>query len=725
LGHSSHNNAQPNPVLTHGVEKPRPNPPTTQPEFDPKTAMDHLSQGIRVISKDYFVLYVNRAFSELSGVKPEQAIGKKCWEVFESPLCHTPECRLNKILTGNKMVQTEIERTKGDGSRVPCLLTAFPLTETDGEIIGIMESLRDITEKKELLAKATELEERYKAVIELGTEAGEAIIMLQDVDGREAVQTFVSDQWSIITGYSKQELTGMSFIDLLHPKDKTASLERHRRKLAGETIPGLFEAQIIRKDGSYAEVELTGAFTKYQGSNANVVFLRDVGNRKNLEKALKDERDKYRTLFDDAPITLWELDYSEIKKHFDSLRKQGVTDFREHFLACPQDFIKAVQISKTVRINKAHHDLWETDFILNEQERFEQRKQQFYKTDSDNYRALLDDFVRLAEGQTTFTKEETILTDRDNTRHILTRFTIAPGHEDTWSRVFASLTDITDRKIAEQKLRHHQEHLQDLVEERTAQLRLEVEQRKHTEEELKLKCEGETRLRHQVEDQMAQRVQFTRALVHELKTPLTPLLAANEYLAQSLEGTAKEFAVAANRSACRLERRINELLDLSKGEVGLLELKPSQFNPLKMLEAIIEDTRPLVEKNCQTVTLKTSELPQSIRGDEDRLHQVLLNLIDNAIKFNPKEGMIRVGAKTSGDMLVIDVADDGPGIEPDELAVLFEPYKRSQRKHKGQGGLGIGLALSKMLIELHGGVIKAESNSKSGCKITFSIPAKT
>ena len=121
----------------------------------------------------------------------------------------------------------------------------------------------------------------------LGGAVGKAIVMLQDTEQGAAIQTFVSDEWPHITGYSRKELLGMSFFDLLHPRYHHAALKRHKRKVSGETIPGLFEMSIIRKGGTEVPIELTSAYTTYKGEPANVAFIRDITERKQAEEKEK------------------------------------------------------------------------------------------------------------------------------------------------------------------------------------------------------------------------------------------------------------------------------------------------------------------------------------------------------------------------------------------------------------------------------------------------------
>lgn len=261
-------------------------------------SLDNVGYAIRVINKDHTVRLINQAFADMFEVNRDEVIGSKCWKVFASQLCHTANCRANRILQGEKRIRVEVERQRRDGTTIPCIVTASPVCNANGKLIGVIEQFSDVTERQQLLRQIQESEERYRSLINLGTEAGEAVVMLQDIDGSEGIQTFVSDEWPRIVGYTREELLGMSFFDLESPGDRQASVERHRLKMSGKSVPGLFEMSIIRKDGTKVPIELTGAFTTYQRKRANVVYIREIGERKHMEKALEQSENLYRTLFD-------------------------------------------------------------------------------------------------------------------------------------------------------------------------------------------------------------------------------------------------------------------------------------------------------------------------------------------------------------------------------------------------------------------------------------------
>jgi PAS domain S-box-containing protein len=259
--------------------------------------LDKDTDAIRVINKDSSIRFINKAFAEMTGVDQNAATGKKCWEVFASPFCRTKNCRLTRVLNGETIMQVEIERTKRDGTIIPCIVNSAPMYSDANKVIGVIETFTDITEKKQLEADLEETEERYRALIELGTEAGEAIVMLQDIEGKEGVQTYMSDQWPRLVGYTKEELLGTSFFDLINPEDRQGSIERHRKKMSGMSVPGLFEMRVTKKDKREITIELTGAFSNYEGKRANVLYIIHITQRKDMQDQLEKSENLYRTLF--------------------------------------------------------------------------------------------------------------------------------------------------------------------------------------------------------------------------------------------------------------------------------------------------------------------------------------------------------------------------------------------------------------------------------------------
>ena len=292
-----------------------PNPAQQPEKEDPgivetelEVILDNTSQGIRIINRNFTIRRINKAFAELSGISPEEAVGRKCWHIFKGPFCNTPQCRLRRILAGEKIIEDEIDRAKRDGSTVPCIVTAAPLISPGGKLIGIVETFQDITRRRMFQEQVGELEDLNQALIDLGTKIGEAFVTLRDINGIEGVQTSISAQWPRITGYSKKELLGTPFFDLVSPQDREFSIRRHRQKMAGMAMPDLFELSIIRKNGVEIPIELTSAAVTLKGETANMVYIRDISDRKQAEEALRQSENLYHTLFETTGAATFMLD---------------------------------------------------------------------------------------------------------------------------------------------------------------------------------------------------------------------------------------------------------------------------------------------------------------------------------------------------------------------------------------------------------------------------------
>lgn len=245
------------------------------------------------------------------------------------------------------------------------------------------------------------------------------------------------------------------------------------------------------------------------------------------------------------------------------------------------------------------------------------------------------------------------------------------------------------------------------------------------ETKLKERYKEEKTLRRELQAEISKRVEFTRALVHEIKTPLTPVVTASELLLDELnEERALNLAQSINKGAYNLNQRIDELLDLARGEVGMLSITPDTVDPRQLLQEIAQSTQPVAQRNGQSLIL---ELPSSLPpvwADEDRLRQVVLNLINNALKFTPGGGKITLRAKKDGVNLMVEVQDTGYGISKEAQQWIFEPYHQIADKRARHAGLGIGLSLSKKLVELHGGHLWVKSQKGKGSTFSFSIPFK-
>jgi len=230
----------------------------------------------------------------------------------------------------------------------------------------------------------------------------------------------------------------------------------------------------------------------------------------------------------------------------------------------------------------------------------------------------------------------------------------------------------------------------------------------------------------QSEKQGKEWLRFIDTLNHELKTPLTSIIAAAGLLAEELEEAGQDsyrkLTQNIMHNASTLETRLADLFEIIKTGGGGLQLQIEPVDIKSLLQGIGWQISPLVESKGLHLYL---DLPDSLpltQGDGKKLEQVVLNLITNATKFTPEGGSITLRANKRDTELVVEVQDNGIGIPIEEQARLFKPYSRINADRQRHPGLGLGLALAKQVIELHKGKIWVESEVGKGSTFAFSLP---
>ncbi|MCH8864802.1 MAG: PAS domain S-box protein [Chloroflexi bacterium] len=253
----------------------------------------------------------------------------------------------------------------------------------------------------------------------------------------------------------------------------------------------------------------------------------------------------------------------------------------------------------------------------------------------------------------------------------------------------------------------------------------DLTERKNAEETTAKLYQQEKDLRQKLEMEIEKRIEFTRALVHELKTPITPVLSSSELLLEELgDSPLGDLARNINRSANNLNERIDELLELAKSEIGIIRINPQPFDPAVLLQEIADTLMTTATRMGLTLHLELPDSLPTICADQARFRQIVVNLMNNAFKFTPEGGAITLKSREDGANLVVEVQDTGRGISAAEQELIFEPYHRTQRDKERLSGLGLGLSLSKTFVELHGGRIWVKSKPGKGSTFGFSLPIK-
>ena len=476
-----------------------------------------------------------------------------------------------------------------------------------------------------------------------------------------------SDRAKDILGYGISELAGRSAADLgLLTPDASGEVQGLMSLARTEDAELWTSVMATRRDGTKLRTLFAARPNRRTAAVEGFLYvLTAIAERERVEKALRASEAHYRLLADNATDIIWTMEYKAEQLHFTYLSPSV-----KRVLGFSVD--EAVEIDPSKGITPASWQL---------AKRIESEREREAQTGHSN-----------RVGPITFEAE----VYRKDGSTVWAETAVTPLLDGTAKTV--GLLGVT-RDISE---------------------------RKKSEEKLQQLYKQERELRQQIETEMKRKVEFTRALAHELKTPLTPVLASVESLLSEIQDE-RLVSLARNisRGANNLNLRIDELLDLAKGEVGMLQLSPEPIDLLLLLRDIGDSMTPLAESRGQSMVIDLPASISSVRADVSRVQQILLNLLENAIKFTPRDGKITLRAREKDGFAIIEVHDTGRGISKEEQKRLFEPYHRSVSDRSRFTGLGLGLALCKALVELHGGQIWVRSNAGRGTTFAFSLPLES
>jgi PAS domain S-box-containing protein len=267
--------------------------------------------------------------------------------------------------------------------------------------------------------------------------------------------------------------------------------------------------------------------------------------------------------------------------------------------------------------------------------------------------------------------------------------------------------DITERKQAEQELMRYKEHLEETVQQRTDELRI---------------------ARDDAEASNRAKSVFLANMSHELRTPLNAILGFSNMMQrdENLSDGQHETLRIINNSGEHLLKLINDVLEIAKIEAGKLQLVIATYDLHNLIREVTDMMRLRAQqKGLQLGLDQSSEFPRYIKGDEARLRQILVNLVSNAVKFTEEGGVtIRLSVKDDEQMLLIEVADTGPGISKADQQRLFNPFEQLS-EGKMQIGTGLGLTIVQHFVILMGGSISVESMLEEGSLFRVELPLST
>jgi signal transduction histidine kinase len=247
------------------------------------------------------------------------------------------------------------------------------------------------------------------------------------------------------------------------------------------------------------------------------------------------------------------------------------------------------------------------------------------------------------------------------------------------------------------------------------------------EEELRRQNEALAEENRRVQEVNQLKSEFVSLVSHELRTPLTAISGYLDLLleAQGSQSTAKqqELLGIVKRNAERLVKLIDDLLDLSRIESGKIELNRTVVDVMALIAEVMSLLQPQIEAKGQQLSFDRPQTLPTVVGDAERIRQILINLLSNAHKYTPQRGQIWLTARAEDGWVSIDVRDNGIGLSPDEQAHLFDRFFRArQPTTQNVEGTGLGLPITRLLVEMHGGRITVTSAPGEGSTFSFTLP---
>ncbi len=569
----------------------------------------------------------------------------------------------------------EIAGRRKDGTIFPAEAGISKL-EIDGQVI-FTTFFRDITERREAERKLTESEAKHRTIFQ---NSPLGLILFND----EGFIVDCNEHFVELMGSKREQLIG--FHTLQEATDPAV------REGLGKAING----EQYAFEGAYTSA--TGGKTRYLRIIYNpvnpdhiptevIATLEDISERIELEQEMRASESRFRSLFEDSPISLWEEDFSAIKQLIDELRAAGIDDFASYFDQHPEVVSQASSLILVENVNQATLDLYGA---TSKQELLGKLDTIFTDQSTD---AFKHELIALSNGQTYYQGEIVNRNLNGALIDCIVVFSVAPGYEDSWQKVFVSITDITDRKEMESKL----------------QLAM-----------------------HDAEAANRAKSTFLANMSHELRTPMNAIIGYSEMLAEDAEDEGYDEFVPdlekINTAGRHLLSLINSVLDLSKIEAGRMDLYLERFDLRQMLDETVTTVTPVVTKNHNDFVIDFAEDLGNVRADMTKLRQALVNLLSNASKFT-ENGAVTLTARRKmyqdGEWISLAVADTGIGIPEDKLEHIFEEFSQADESTtRNFGGTGLGLAISRRFCRMMGGDILLSSEVGKGSTFTIEIPAE-
>ena len=661
-----------------------------------------------IVSKtlDGIITSWNKGAERIFGFTAEEAVGKSITIIIPSDHLDEETEILKRLRAGHRVDHFETIRQRKDGTLLDVSLTISPIIGPNGQIIGASKIARDVTEQRQARRALDEASERLKLAL--------AAASLGDWswDARTDLVT-VSETAARIFGVpAGRPMPREEMRKLLEVEDRERSRLTAETALANHTDYEI-EYRLTRPDNSEAWISTKGRGIYAEDGTiiGQLGFVQDISARKNAEETLRAQAEALRTLNEIGKVISAELDLhktvqavtdaaTELTRarfgsfFYNVLTEEGASYMLYTLAGVPREAFAHFPMPRAT-------DLFGPTFRGEGVVRIgEVKKDPRYGKNSPYY--------GMPEGHLPVTSYLAVPVVSRSGEVLGGLFFGHPA-----PNIFTERDEIVVTGLASQAA----------VAMDNARL---YETAKRARAEAETAAAEKERLYRQAEESSRLKEEFLATISHELRTPLSAILGWARMLrmGQLSEENAVKALDTIERNARAQAQLVDDLLDVSRIITGKLRMDVQPADPNSFIDAAVEAVRPAAEAKGVRVQKVIDTGPISIPGDPVRLQQVVWNLLSNAIKFTPRGGRVQIRSERVNSHLEIVVSDTGQGISQDFLPHVFDRFRQADQKTSRQhGGMGLGLAIVRHLVEMHGGSVRAMSDGEGqGSTFTVMLP---
>jgi len=594
-----------------------------------KAIFNNTPLAISFIDKEMRVIRLNPVMEALVGMKTEEALGKHCYDCWGQYSRNTGRCGRERICDVCQVPLALLDgkkhgHEKRAGDRIFEIITT-PVRDGEGVIIGAMEVGHDITEYHNAQLALQKSEQRFRSILDSTPDA----IFLTDRNGRIVE---VNRRAILYLGHGREELLRLGIGDI----DPDFSLSRHREFIWEELGPGetiTIERRHRRKDGALVPVEIHIGRMEINGHPVMLNLVRDISERKRTEQALRESENSYRVLFESSPNVLCIADFSGIRQFLAGLAEECGGDYETFFQENPRELAVCLSRLRLSRVNQAALDLFGA---VSQQELIEGL---FTVIGPETVVQTAGGVSAVGRGEISFGQEIVLYHLLTGARiYCLLRWNVVPGCEETYQQVILSLTDISARKSAEDKLADHRTQL------RRVSARL-------------------------VETEEGERRRLARELHDTLGQQLTALGLNLNILEQSLPP----------RQSLAQRKRIADMLLLTEEMTEqvrdiMADLRPPVLDDYGLSAALRWYGGIFGKRSGITCVLKGTDIPRLPAPMEIALFRVVQEALNNVAKHS-QASRVEIRSSLQGNHLSLVVHDNGRGFPEAKEADMPETLK--------------------------------------------------